>query len=97
MQRYYIFEDDCKCSDCNLIKHSMQEKSENLLSVYPCIPTNAMILYHRVVKLNWDDCIEIHRKLVDIYNSIVEKYRRYSGMSKVNIDNKKYKNIYYMY
>lgn len=72
----------------------MIHKSLQLILEYPCVPANSV---HHGKKLSWEDCVDIHRKLVDEYNSIVDRYKEYKGESKIDISNKKYKKISYMY
>ena len=75
---------DCQCTACNF-RYSMQQKAEKLLSIYRCFPPGAYVIYYKIRKYSRNDCIAIHREMVDEYNLIVDNYRKYNGPSKLAI------------
>lgn len=68
---YYI--KDCDCSDCGIIKR-YQEKYTDFLSECPCIPKGSGIKGKK--EITDKDVYEIHKRLVDNYNSVVERFRK---------------------
>lgn len=91
---YRVNCEDCKECDFG---ETLQNKAEELLHRFPCIPIGANITkFHRRV-LSRNEMVEIHRQLVDEYNATVERYRGYSGQMKVPIPElmKKLKTISY--
>lgn len=72
---YKIFySKDCKCGtdDNTCTQITLISKSETLLSLYECFPSNSCI--DRVNKLGYADIYHIHCELVDKYNEAVKRY-----------------------
>lgn len=69
-----FYTEDCKCSsaelDCKEL--SLKDKVKELLQCYPCIPSGSI---YKTIRLTFEECIDIHRKLVDDYNEAVDKYK----------------------
>lgn len=86
-----FYTEDCKCSSAELDckEFSLKDKVKELLQCYPCIPSGSI---YEVTKLTFDECIKIHRELVDDYNRAVKRYKdRNPELSE------KYIEVLYMY
>ncbi len=90
-----IYREDCPCIHNTCLDMTLKIKSFHLLKQYPCIPSGS--IHKSVSRLTWNDCIKLHRKLIDDYNNQVQMYRDYKGKSKIDLSSKKYKLAKYMY
>ena len=86
--RYYL--EDCKCNLAeNICNPEINyEKVARLLIEYPCVPGGNNIPSLIIKKLSINEVWDIHRKLVDEYNSMVNHY-----IQKLGTANKTYKTI----
>lgn len=88
-----LYRHDCPCKYNKCMNMTLINKSFELLLQFPCIPAGS--IHSNTKKLSWEDCIVIHRSLVDEYNRDVENYREHS--KEKSVENKKYKYVSYMY
>lgn len=79
-----FYRDNCRCADCTF-RYPLKKKAEELLHRYPCIPLGAYMIYHVTRKLSREELIALHKKLVTEYNSAVDRYKAYTGLSSLKI------------
>lgn len=92
-KKYQYYLGDCYCpykqKDCH--EEMIKEKLGEFLSQFDCVPSGVSNVGKRKIKtINLNKIWDIHRKLVNEYNAMVEYYKQNGGS---NIDLSQYKTI----
>lgn len=79
----FYFNKDCRCEsslrDC--LNLTLQEKSKQFLGQYPCIPANH-IFENTENSLHFNDIWQVHRQLVDEFNTMVDIFKNSNSSPK---------------
>ena len=86
---YYTNNCVCTVKDTDCSNKLLKIKSLELLKQYPCVPSNSIFSSHKY-EISDADVIEIHKHLVDEYNSMVDLYSMADSKN-----SNKYKKIQY--
>lgn len=69
---------DCRCHEDIACKQDIKasEKTKRYMSEFRCIPSGIRngIIRDTITRASWDDCVKIHRSLVDEYNDYCIKH-----------------------
>lgn len=82
MYDFYFDENyKCKASLKDCMDLTLQEKSKQFLEKYPCIPGNHIFGDKEEITIDLNDAWKIHRKLVDEFNHMSDRFKANNNMT----------------
>ena len=85
---YYLNDCFCEFKDNACYQEELYTKLKNYLSQFDCVPANSIIVDNKILSI--DEVWDIHRKLVQEYNKMVNYYINSGNMA---VDKSQYKEI----